>query len=455
MQIEFIGNRDSVRLLLVFSGWGTDARPFRSLKVRGYDMAVVYDYSSLDFENEAFLNGYEEVCVIAWSFGVPAAARFIKEHPGLPRTATVAVNGTLYPVDDRRGIPRAVFDGTLDGLSAVTLRKFDRRMCGSAVALADYDRVHPQRDPEGLADELRSIDSIVPADDMAMEFDTVYVGDADRIIPTENQLEAWAGHPDVRIVGGPHMPDFGNIFRAVLTDKSLVASRFGASASSYDGEAVAQRRIAMRLCRNVAERLDGRMLGRAIEVGVGTGLFTSVLSERIGAADLELWDLVPMSGSLPGRQRVCDAETAIRNVGTGSLDMIASTSAVQWFNSPRAFIGECLRALSPGGLLAFSTFGPENFSQLNGYLPSTPRYLSARSWRKVLERQGWTDIEISEDRIDVEFESSRMLVDHLRQTGVNALSSAEKGIAPLRRIIADGICRLTYAPLYILARKPE
>lgn len=454
MRVEFIKKQGSTRLLLIFSGWGTDARPFRSLTASGYDIAVVYDYRDMDFESEVSPVDYEEVCVLAWSFGVPAAAWFLKRHPELPRTATVAVNGTLYPVDDRLGIPRAVFDGTLDGLSAATLRKFDRRMCGSSAVLAEYDKVHPQRDPEGLADELRAIDSLMPADDMALEFDTVYVGDTDRIIPTENQIEAWTGHPDVRIVEGPHLPDFRNIIRTVLTDKSLVASRFGASASSYDSEAKAQRRIAMRLARDIAERINGRDVGHAIEVGAGTGMLTNQLAGCIGKGELELWDLAAMSGALPGKRRICDAETAIRTVASGSLDMVVSASAVQWFNSPRAFIGECFRSLLPGGLLAFSTFSPENFTELNGYLPATPHYLSAQAWRDLLKRQGWTDIKISEEKIDVEFESPRKLVEHLRLTGVNALSSAEKGIAPLRRIIADGIRRLTYVPLYVLASKP-
>lgn len=455
MQVEFVKKQGSARLLLIFSGWGTDARPFRSLAASGYDIAVAYDYRSMCFEKEVSLDNYEEVCVLAWSFGVPAAAWFIKKHPELPRTATVAVNGTLYPVDDRRGIPRAVFDGTLGGLSAATLRKFDRRMCGSAAVLAEYDKVHPQRDPGELADELRTIDSLMPSEDMALEFDTVYVSDSDRIIPTGNQIEAWAGHADVRIVEGPHLPDFGRIIRTVLTDKSLVASRFGASASSYNSEAKAQRHIARHLSHDIVERLRGRHPGRVIEVGAGTGMLTNLLSDYIGEGELELWDLAAMSDFLPGRQRICDAETAIRHVAAGSLGMVVSASAVQWFNSPRAFIGECFRSLSPGGLLAFSTFGPENFCQLRDYLPSTPHYLSAQSWSDLLERQGWTDIRIYGEKIDVGFESPRKLVEHLRLTGVNALSPAEKGITSLRRIMADGIHSLTYVPLYILACKPE
>ena len=40
----------------------------------------------------------------------------------------VALNGTVTPVDDLKGIPQQVFEGTLEGLNESTLEKFIRRM---------------------------------------------------------------------------------------------------------------------------------------------------------------------------------------------------------------------------------------------------------------------------------------------------------------------------------------
>lgn len=45
---------------------------------RGYDLMVVYDYSTLDFD-ENQLSGYNEIKVIAWSMGVWAAAQVLQK----------------------------------------------------------------------------------------------------------------------------------------------------------------------------------------------------------------------------------------------------------------------------------------------------------------------------------------------------------------------------------------
>ena len=47
----------------------------------------------------------------------------------LPICERVALNGTVTPVDDLKGIPQQVFEGTLEGLNEVALEKFIRRMC--------------------------------------------------------------------------------------------------------------------------------------------------------------------------------------------------------------------------------------------------------------------------------------------------------------------------------------
>ncbi|MDE6050437.1 MAG: DUF452 family protein, partial [Paramuribaculum sp.] len=127
MQIVLTHSTQSDRLILLFAGWGMDARPLRKLTHRDYDIAVAFDYRNLTSDNLGLLDNYREICVIAWSFGVPAAHAFLAGRPDLPVTARIAVNGTLQPVDDLRGIPRAIFEGTLNGLSAATLTKFQRR----------------------------------------------------------------------------------------------------------------------------------------------------------------------------------------------------------------------------------------------------------------------------------------------------------------------------------------
>lgn len=59
--------------------------------------------------------------VFAWSFGVYAAAYWLRKE-NLSPTMAVAINGTLSPIDDELGIPVGVFNGTLENLSEKSLQ---------------------------------------------------------------------------------------------------------------------------------------------------------------------------------------------------------------------------------------------------------------------------------------------------------------------------------------------
>lgn len=116
------------------------------------DLLVCYDYRSLDFDF-SLPEGYEDIRVVGWSMGVWAASQVLGRSC-LPITESVAVNGTMTPVDDSRGIPNAIYEGTLKGLNDVTLRKFFRRMCGSAVLLEDFLTRSPGRSTDEVKEEL-------------------------------------------------------------------------------------------------------------------------------------------------------------------------------------------------------------------------------------------------------------------------------------------------------------
>ena len=96
------------RAILLFAGWGMDEKPFTGLNAEGYDIIIIRDYRE-GKPSEALrtlIDRYEELCVIAWSFGVPVATEFIVNNPSLPVTARIAVNGTISPPEVRtKNIP--------------------------------------------------------------------------------------------------------------------------------------------------------------------------------------------------------------------------------------------------------------------------------------------------------------------------------------------------------------
>lgn len=452
MTLSFTTQHNSQRLILIYAGWAMDAMPFQDLHCEGYDIAVAYDHRQpADSQAVRALGAYSEICVIAWSFGVIAATGFMLTHPSLPFTARIAVNGTLHPIHDIKGIPTAIFQGTLRTLSESVLEKFDRRMCGSRQELSRFLASGiSRRDIPSLADELRAISVMQPMGEYASVWDIVYIGRNDHIIPTANQIEAWKGHPDVRPADCAHLPDFQWIIDHAIINKALVARRFHSSATTYNTLATVQRDTACALAETIARAIGQKPVADALEVGSGTGLLTREIVRSVAPARLTLWDIAPIPDSLPGIHRQCDAEAAATQLPDRSLDLIASASTIQWFNSPAAFIRQCRRVLRHGGLLALSTFGPDNFAELAPFINTPLHYPDTSRWRQMLTDAGFSRIDITESHRILTFPSAAGLLRHIRQTGVNALAQPA-AVAQARAILHSGITTLTYHPLCISA----
>lgn len=188
---------NSAGLLLFFSGWGSEPCMF-SNGIEGsaaYDILMLWDYRDMDFDL-GILNGYNEVRVLAWSMGVWAAGKALG-GADMVNGLRLAVNGTPFPVDDSKGIPTAIFDGTLNGLSERTLAKFRRRMCGSTEALEQLLSCGLTRSVDELREELAAIretecSAVHETCDTGHFFwSHAIVGARDMIFPSANQKLAW------------------------------------------------------------------------------------------------------------------------------------------------------------------------------------------------------------------------------------------------------------------------
>lgn len=447
------------RTILLFAGWGMDEKPFARINVQGYRLIVVWDYRDFTIPDALTteLETAEEIVVLAWSFGVPAATRFILSNKNLPVTATIAVNGTMHPVDDRLGIPEEIFRGTLDGLTEKSLSKFHLRMCGSSSAFRDFSATLPQRPVDELREELQTIgDAHFDAPEGL--WDRAVVSLSDRIIPPDNQTEAWSSEAFETItVAGPHLPDFNMLLSMLLTEKGLVAEKFARAERTYDDNALVQRDIARHLVELIPANAH---LTSTLEIGCGTGLTTRLLAQKDGIKSLEVWDLHIPASIREGidhqelTTRECDAETEIRKVPSESLDLIFSASTMQWFNSPAKFLRECLRALRPGGHAVISTFGPSTMHEINASLPYRRHYPDIEAIASMLP-PGATAIHLSTQTEALLFPTPAEALRHAKLTGVNALSSHHSG-ATARSVIAaypltqQGEAPVTYQPIYLV-----
>ncbi len=432
MEISYLTDAASSRLLLIYAGWSTDASAFASLTCPGYDIAVAWNYSELTAP--ALKRNYDEVVLIAWSLGVKAAEL---TAGALPLTLTMAVNGTPTPVSDVAGIPEAIYRATADELTEQSLAKFRRRMGASGLPRG-------ARTVESLRNELLAFPTGGPA---PFRWDRAVISDNDRIFPPANQEAAWNGRTEIVRIPGPHMPDFQNLIDRFVIDKSLVSCRFAKGRRTYNDAADVQHRIADHLF--ALWQKHGITARSVIEIGVGNGYFTDLYAPALKDAELTLWDIAPARPGVVG----VDAECALPQLDA-KVDAIVSASTMQWFNSAGAFLDAAARALNPGGLAVLSTFGPQTFNELTraGVVPLP--YLSAESLRRIAG-SGFDILECHEGLIKKLFDTPLDVFAHMKATGVNARRST----LPLRSLLDayprrdDGRCSLTYQPVYLILRK--
>lgn len=153
-----------------------------------------------------------------------------------------------------------------------------------------------------------------------------------------------------------------------VLDKKQLRRSFARAAQSYDANAVLQREIAERML----ERLQWIKLRPAVvlDVGSGTGYCTRALVKHYPRARVLGMDIAPAMSRVAqakrgwrGRERYISADAETLPLADASVDLVFSSLAVQWCEPARVF-QECYRVLRPGGLLLFSSFGPDTLREL-------------------------------------------------------------------------------------------
>ncbi|WP_372887250.1 pimeloyl-ACP methyl esterase BioG family protein [Shimia sp.] len=181
-------------LTLVFGGWALGPAPFLTLSGAG-DVLFLEDYRDLDHPLSQ-RDDYDELRLLAFSFGVVSAAHWLS-RTGVQPARRVAVSGTLFPADHRRGIPPDRVRATAAGLSPVSFARFCQR--------AGHIGPAPQIDIAAAQAELLAVIDRGAAPDPG--FDRIWIPRSDRILPTSAQVCAWQGREDaVRLIPGPHVP---------------------------------------------------------------------------------------------------------------------------------------------------------------------------------------------------------------------------------------------------------
>lgn len=449
MRCELTTDSGATRLILVFAGWGTDATLYSHISVAGYDTMVVSGYSRLEFPSQV-LDRYHTVCLFAWSLGVYAAAATL---PFEKITMAIAVNGTEQPADDAFGIPESIYDGTGQSLNVRNLMKFRRRMSGESY-FGIKERL-AEIPIEELKGELAEIRRHSRTNTRHGKWDRAYISDGDAIFPSANQVRAWESHPshpEIRHLEAPHYIDLFPVVKGAVPARTKVGERFRRALGTYDGNAGAQRSIAMRLVRLIPDR----RIEKALEIGSGSGVFTSLFSGRFHPAEMDYIDLYPLPEYKAAPREgyhVGDAEEWMSSEACRRQDVydaIVSASAIQWFANSGRFFANAFKLLKPGGVLACSSFLPGNLSELSSASPYGLVYRKEEELRDMLTTIGYSAVATEREELTLGFRSSRDVIRHIKDTGTGGTGEQATGLVALLKSIPP---RLTYRPVYIIAVK--
>ncbi len=217
-------------------------------------------------------------------------------------------------------------------------------------------------------------------------------------------------------------------------DKQLARRSFDRAADTYDSVAELQYEIGDRM----VERLDyiRQQPRRILDLGAGTGFFTAVLLKRYRKADIVALDIAErMLQRVQGRagwfrkpQCVCaDAETL--PFADDSFDFIFSNLMLQWCTDLESTLRELRRVLAPGGLLMFTTFGPDTLMELRASWEAVDGYTHVNSFVDLhdvgdtLLATQWAEPVMDSERITVTYRELRTLMRELKHIGAHNVTA--------------------------------
>lgn len=250
-------------------------------------------------------------------------------------------------------------------------------------------------------------------------------------------------------------------------DKNLVKERFSKAIDTYTHEAIVQQYIAEQMCNILKKFIPSEKKGAVLEIGCGTGLFTRLFLKENTIDKLTINDICDISKlgleDLLGEKVSFLSGDAERLNLPDNQDMIVSCSAIQWFDNPVVFLKNCKEKLTDSGILAISSFAPENFKEIKEISSCTLQYISIDKIKKSL-RNYYDIIYSSEENIYLYFDSPKEVLKHLKKTGVNGIRKEKWTRKNLNEFClkykkhfstTNDKVRLTYNPIYLICKKKQ
>ncbi|GMQ75795.1 MAG: malonyl-ACP O-methyltransferase BioC [Gammaproteobacteria bacterium] len=240
---------------------------------------------------------------------------------------------------------------------------------------------------------------------------------------------------------GPTRTPRGPTVAAHDLDTARVRRLAARAAPHYDKAAWLPRQVADALMEHLQPvRIQP---ARILDVGAGTGICSQLLSRRYRSARVTLVDCsMPMLRAARGRGPRWFSKCAFAcgdgeslPVADGSIDLLVSSLMLPSCTSPDPVLAEFQRVLKPGGLLMFSSLGPDTLRELReSWLAVDPdvhvhAFLDMHDLGDALLRAGLRDVVMDTERITGRYRDAATLMGELKRLGVsNAARGCRAGL---------------------------
>ncbi|HSS46884.1 MAG TPA: malonyl-ACP O-methyltransferase BioC [Burkholderiales bacterium] len=264
-------------------------------------------------------------------------------------------------------------------------------------------------------------------------------------------------------------------------DKRLVRLSFERAAATYDQAAVLQREVGARML----SRLDYIKLtpNSVLDAGSGTGHGSRELKQRYPRAKVLALDIALAMLERSRRHgrwlpflpqpivHLC-ADIERMPLKAASAGMVWCNLALQWVNQPQRAFAEMHHVLQPGGLLMFSTFGPDTlkelrqaYSGIDGY-SHVHRFIDMHDLGDMLVQTGFNTPVMDMEQITLTYVNVVSLMHDLKAIGAHNVSHGRRhGLAGksllqtvsrnYEKFRSEGRLPATFEVVYGHAWKPE
>ncbi|QZE13716.1 methyltransferase domain-containing protein [Halosquirtibacter laminarini] len=248
----------------------------------------------------------------------------------------------------------------------------------------------------------------------------------------------------------------------ITIKKSHVSKCFEKGFTTYDDKATVQDMVAQNLVKQLSFLPQKQQ--HTFEIGSGSGKLTNYYLQKFSPNKYTINDIVqnmfPTVESIVRTYKVPLIERCMGDIESiqvpNSATLIISSSVFQWIENLNKLFDKLSKTQRSGDHLAFSIYTKGTFSTFHKAADCGLQYHRHEEIIKMIEKK-YEVIHDYNESIELQFESPREILLHMKETGVNGVGTQwtkSKHLNFIKNYPKDGkFYTLKYNPSYFILKK--